>query len=733
MILSADGAVVSVNDALAAMTGFLPSELTTASPPCWTDETRAALLAASDQGHPGSLDVAFVDHRGARLPVTVRFLSVADDAGRRVAVVRPTSDAQALARDAERWRSICESPMALVVVVDRAFRFVYVNHMADGIDAKDFIGKATPFDFIAPEHHAQVRSAFERSVAERVTTSYEVRVPELDRWFASVVAPVIEDGDVTGLTILTHDITDRQLAVDALRQSEERLQLVIEAADVGAFAADMASGDCFLSPQLYELLGFDGGDAGLGTRVAELRERLHPEDAARIERALARAVEDGARVDAECRVRTKSGQYRWFRGRGRRASAPGGPERFAGFVTDVTASKARAEEEARSLSVRRTAQRMEELGGLASGIAHDFNNLLVPILGNLELVHRSLPGDGPLARQIEESMRAARRAQDTIKRILSFARPTEDARVSVDLAPLLEEVVRLARAAAGPRVTLRTLVSEGACRVEGDPTQLHQMLTNLVTNAMHACREQGGSIEVSLRLFEIDTAFAERHRVAPGPAVRLAVTDTGVGMSADVLERVRAPFFTTRPVGEGTGLGVAIVDAVVRRHGGVLSIESKEGSGTTVSVVLPCQTGDRAKSAPPRAQAGAIGRALRVLCVDDEAPVLRVLVSLLEAEGHACTALRAPYDALAAVRATPDAFDLVISDLTMPRMKGHELAREIEGVRADLPVIIVTGWGPDPALRADAAKSVKAWLEKPFSRESLINAMAQAVQTREKK
>lgn len=727
MILSADGAIVSVNDAFAAMTGFLPSEITCASPPCWTDETGAILLAAAEGGHPGTVDVDLVDNGGARLPVTARFLAVADEAGRRVAIVRRRTDAQALARDAQRWRSICESPMEFVVVVDRAYRFVYVNHVADGIDVENFIGKATPLDFITPEHHALVRSAFERSVAERVTTSYEVRVPELDRWFASVVAPVIEDGEVTGLTIVTHDITDRQRAVEELRKSEERLQLVMEAADVAAFDANMTTGECFISPQLYELLGYDPGDPELRTRVSDLRERLHPDDASEIVSALTRAAEDGVRFDAECRVRTKSGRFRWFRGRGRRASAGVGPLRFVGFVTDVTALKARAEEEARSLSIRRTTQRMEELGGLASGIAHDFNNLLVPILGNLELVQRGLQADRALLPHVEESIQAARRAQDTIKRILSFARPTEEMRVDVDLSALLDEVVQLTRASAGPDVVLRADVTGAPCRVDGDPTQLHQMLTNLVTNAVHACRERGGSIEVSLEPVDLDAAAARRQRMSPGQAVRLSVRDTGVGMDADVLERVRAPFFTTRPVGEGTGLGLAIVDAVVRRHDGALAIESRVGAGTTVSILLPRSTGARPESTPPRAEPGAVGRPLRVLCVDDEAPVLRVLVSLLEAEGHACTACRAPHDALEAVRATPDAFDLVVSDLTMPRMKGDELARAIDALRPDLPVIIVTGWGPDRSERAGVAKNVRAWLEKPFSRESLVQAMAEAV------
>ncbi len=326
-------------------------------------------------------------------------------------------------------------------------------------------------------------------------------------------------------------------------------------------------------------------------------------------------------------------------------------------------------------------QKMEALGTLAGGIAHDFNNILMSIVAHTELALGQAAGAGRenLARVLE----ACERARDLVGQILTFARPTRTQDRPCLLAPLVKETLKLMRASLPPgiRIRERIEVEPGRDRVVGDPTQFHQVVMNLCTNATHAMGAGGGVLEVGLRCPDED----------PG-RLELWVRDTGSGIPPEILERVFEPFFTTKPPGEGTGLGLALVHSIVRRHGGRVTIESEPGRGTTVRVRLPRDDG--AGTADPLPQTPPAGGTERVLLVDDEPDIVDAAVLALEGLGYRVTGLTDPRRALDALERDPAAFDVLITDLVMPGLDGEALIRRARALRPGLPAVLCTGASP---------------------------------------
>ncbi|MBO0698141.1 MAG: response regulator, partial [Zavarzinella sp.] len=395
-------------------------------------------------------------------------------------------------------------------------------------------------------------------------------------------------------------------------------------------------------------------------------------------------------------------------------------------VRDITARKradaARREFEARLAQSRK----MEALGQLAGGVAHDFNNILTGILGFADVIRQSA-ADPAAASFGGEIVQAANRARDLIRQILMFSRRQPTERRPVRLAEVAREAVQLVRRSAPGTVRVVTRLPEETPYILGDPTQLHQVVMNLCTNAVHAMAEAGGRLEVAVEAVTVGPEFARRRPpLREGECVRLAVTDTGPGMPQAVLDHLFEPFFTTKAPGAGTGLGLSVVHGVVQNHDGAIVVETRPGDGTTFEVYLP------AVGAPSRAGEATVTEkpsptaARRILFVDDEASIARLAQVMLKSLGHAVTTAASAADGLAALKADPAAFDLLITDLTMPGMSGVDLAREARDVRPDLPIILSSGYAdevPEATLRSLGIIEV---LPKPFQMQALGAAIARA-------
>lgn len=361
----------------------------------------------------------------------------------------------------------------------------------------------------------------------------------------------------------------------------------------------------------------------------------------------------------------------------------------------------------------RQGQKMQAIGTLAGGIAHDFNNILAAILGYTELASEDIPRDSLPWRNLQHVLTAAARARELVQQIMAFSRQSTPQRQPVDLHLLVREMLSLLRASLPSTIEIRQHIATDIGTVLAAPTQLHQVLLNLCANAERAMRATGGVLDVRLEAVHVDATLAAAHpELTPGPHARLTVRDTGHGMAPEVLERIYEPFFTTKDVGEGTGMGLAVAHGIVASHGGAMTVTSAPGKGTTFAIYLPCSdepaTDATAGDDPvPRGHE-------RILFVDDEAVLVALGQEMLTRLGYAVAAYTSSTEALAAFCAAPHRFDLVITDQTMPKMTGEALTRALREIRPDLPIILCTGFSHTMTEDQAVALGIDAFLMKPL-------------------
>jgi signal transduction histidine kinase len=429
-----------------------------------------------------------------------------------------------------------------------------------------------------------------------------------------------------------------------------------------------------------------------------------------------RAVEHGRAISYE-ETLTMAGLTRtWHTTLAPVADENGAIVRLAGFARDITDERQHQATRAALETQLRQAQKMEAVGRLAGGLAHDFNNILTAIIGHAELLADRLPARGPERESVDAVREAGRRASALVAQVLTFARRQEQPRVSIALEHVLAEVMRLVGSTVPSTIDVRVNIEPRCPHVIADPTQIHQAVMNLVSNATHAMRERGGVLTVSLETSVVDEEFARAHApLPPGLAVCLTVADTGHGMDAATLEHIYEPFFTTKPADEGTGLGLPVVLGIVQNHDGGLAIDSVRGRGTTVRIFLPAVTTARpAESVKTKVTPS--GQGQRILLVDDEPAVADIGGRLLESLGYQVVIHVDPDEALGEYLADPFMVDLLFADLTMPGMTGTTLAAQMRRRRPDLPVVIAAGV---PAAVASQPGDGYVVLAKPYTRHTL--------------
>ncbi len=520
------------------------------------------------------------------------------------------------------------------------------------------------------------------------------------------------------------DITDQRRAESALRQSEERFRLISSVSPVGIFSSDPSGRTVFVNDRWCELAGMTAPQAmGEGWIQA-----LHPEDRDQVARNWTEAVRNGESSAAEFRFVRPDGSFSWLVGQCRaQHHADGTLAGYVGTITDVTHLK-RAEEARKHYETRqRQSRKMESLGTLAGGIAHDFNNILTGVFGFIDLARHDLPAGHPVHEWLDRIAGSSQRARDLVRQILTFSRKSEGSRIPQRLHLIVGEALRLLRTTLPPMVQLEAQISAQCPPVRADATQIHQVVINLCTNAWHALPPQEGRIVVRLEPWTVTADQAAQHPdLRAGPYVRLAVADNGSGMDAATLEQIFEPFFTTKRVGSGTGLGLSVVHGVVKSHEGAIVVHSAPGAGSTFELYFPASP---AEPATPHALPSEIprGRGQRVMVVDDDPVSGFALEKLTEVSGYSVKRHQRPEDALAEFAADPAHYDLILSDLAMPGMNGAELAERMMRLRADLPVIIVTGYVESARQQMLEKSSARAVLHKPVSRDELARAIAQHI------
>ncbi len=335
------------------------------------------------------------------------------------------------------------------------------------------------------------------------------------------------------------------------------------------------------------------------------------------------------------------------------------------------------------------AQKMEAIGTLAGGIAHDFNNILSPIIGYAEISQTQLNADHAIQRNLSQILKAANRAKEMVKHILTFSRQTEQEMKPLQLQPIIKESLKLLRASLPSTITFEQQIDAGCGPVMADPTQIHQVVMNLCTNAYHAM-PQGGTLFIGLSSLELSQPDEELE-LKPGNYICFKVSDTGHGMSAEIMERIFDPYYTTKVSGKGTGLGLSVVHGIISRSHGQIRVKSELDQGTTFSIYLPVLDVEDNDHEEQAAHAAPHGSGT-ILLVDDDEMLLIMMQELLEHLGYQVVAHLSSVEALEHFREMPDDFDLLISDMTMPHMTGEELIQNIKEIRHEIPIILSTGY-----------------------------------------
>ena len=366
----------------------------------------------------------------------------------------------------------------------------------------------------------------------------------------------------------------------------------------------------------------------------------------------------------------------------------------------------------------RQSHKMEAIGTLAGGIAHDFNNILGIIMGNSELAMDDIPHAHPARKNLQEIFTATLRAKEIVKQLLSFSRKTEQEKQIVSLQVLVKETIKLIRATIPSTIEIRQNLAMESGYVNADPVQIHQLLINLCTNAAHAMEQNGGVMEISLSEFFLDeVATLQFSTLKPGPYVQLTISDTGIGIKADIVDKIFDPYFTTKKMGRGTGMGLAIVHGIIKNHEGHISVYSEPGKGSVFKILLPdIKKVDQKDTPEPDILRGGHET---ILLVDDEKSIVEVGRKILSRLGYVVYGRTDPETALQDFCADSDKYDLVITDMTMPGMTGDELARKILEIRPEKPIILCTGFSKKINMEQAMDIGIRYYIEKPLNRYEL--------------
>ncbi|WP_339137307.1 MAG: ATP-binding protein [Candidatus Electrothrix sp. GW3-4] len=535
---------------------------------------------------------------------------------------------------------------------------------------------------------------------------------------------------------LQREITAKKNAIDKRDQIEGRLRKAIDIIDnsyavVFRWKNEEGWPVEYVSKNVKDIFGYPA-ETFISSKIA-YSDFIHPDDLARVAKEVEQHIKTKGREDfilKPYRVIAIDGSRKWLEGKINIVrNDKGDVTHFEGIVLDIS-FRVEVQEKAAAMEMRlRQAQKMEAIGTLAGGIAHDFNNILAAIIGYTDLAKLHVTPGTTIERDLEQVLIAGDRAKRLIKQILAFSRQVEVERVFIRIQPLLKEGLKLIRSSLPSTISIITDIDPYISPVWADPTQVHQILMNLCTNASQAMETSGGTLSVSLQnVFIQDDDQPPHVHLAPGEYAELTVADTGVGIDPDIIERIFDPYFTTKCKEKGTGLGLAIIHGVISDYGGAITVESELGKGATFHVFFPVteKTEDAELQKTKELEDIPHGTE-RILFVDDEELLINMGKDMLSQLGYHVIVKKSSLEALETFNDQPDNFDLVITDQTMPDMTGLELAKNMLQIRPNLPIILCTGYSTLVDEKMAKNQGVKKFLLKPVKRKNIAQAIRQVL------
>jgi PAS domain S-box-containing protein len=637
--------------------------------------------------------------------------------------------------DATRWNENHRTPEDQAVnyasfMLDTSGRCLTWNagiQQMLGYEKDEFIGLPVA-DLYTPEDQAD--GVLERELSgARETGRFSA-----ERWLVrkdgtrfpvlvSLASVLNRQGEVLGFSNRLRDLTEAKRVEEELGRSKEALDFANEAAGLGTWDHNLISGELHLDPRAKALLGFPP-EAPISYR--SWTAAIHPDDLPTAEELLERALRERQPFSTEYRVIWPDGSIHWLAVIGRGSYSPnvGRPMRMRGIMLDMTERK-RTEERMQEV------MRLEAIGRLAGGIAHDLNNMLVAILGFSDLLAQSLEANDPRLEDVRQINNAAERSAELTRQLLAFARRELIQPRKLDLNAIVRHAGAMLRPVLGENVSLVLQLASDVGPIHADPGRVEQILMNLVLNCRDAMPRGGRvTVETSGVVLEADNPAWQQQSEAPptGRYAMLAVTDTGYGMDPDTLQHIWEPFFTTKPTGQGTGLGLAVVYGSVKQSGGFVWVDSEVGRGTVVRVYWPVMAQEPEKVAELPAPKAAERGSETVLVVEDEPMVRALMVRSLTGLGYRCVEAGDVEEALLVLQQERH-IDLVITDVVMPGISGGELGLLLAERYPTLPVLYTSGFADNDVVRRGLLDAGRPFLQKPFAPRELARKVREVLES----
>ncbi len=578
------------------------------------------------------------------------------------------------------------------------------------------VGK-TDYDFVDKdladffrEHDRRAMAAGKPSINEEWLTFADNGYKGL---FETIKSPLSgTDGDLIGVLGIARDISERKNAENGLRESQKRYKSAQRMGHVGNWEYELVTENFWGSDETKRIYGFNPESKNFTTDEVEKcipdRERVH--------QALIDLIENNTPYDLEFKIYPVSGpKQKFIRSIAElQKDDSGKPCKVTGVIQDITRQKEEESEKQQLELNLLQAQKMESIGTLTGGIAHDFNNILGIILGNTELALDDVPELNPAHSNLEEIKTASLRAKNIVKQLLSFSRKVEQRMQPIEIALVIKDALKFLRSTIPTTIDVKQDIKITDEKILADPAQINQIMMNLCINASHAMEETGGMIEVIVEKVMLDDNSAKIYpKLNPGEHLKIRLSDTGPGINPDIIDRVFDPYFTTKGVGKGSGMGLSVVHGIIKNHNGAITVDSKPGKGTTFNILFPKAT-EKSKMENESTKEPLCGNET-ILFVDDEISIVKMIKRMLERLGYKVKTKTNPVEALDLFKSKPDHFDLVITDMTMPQMTGVKLSEKLMEIRSDIPVIICTGHSS--MIDEEKAKLLKiaAYVMKPIT------------------
>ncbi len=711
---------IEVNPAACEATGYAEAELKQLGIPQLV--TEESLERAMESFHQllstgrSSVDTQFMRKDGETRWWHVDAVRLSND--RFMGFTRDITEARLSAEERQRQAQIIDQCTSSIIATDLEGNITSWNRGAEALfqyKESEVIGKNIALVYRATDHQTLV-SDITVTLREKGSHAAEVTLLKKngERFEAFLDLWVQRDssGRPSAMVGYTIDITER-------KRAWERYERTINVAMDGFWTVEKSGRIIDVNQAYCKMVGYSR-DEVLAMHISDIDANESLDETVNH----LQTVTENGQNRFETRHRRKDGGVIEVEVSTTFVGTSGG--QFFAFIRDITARK-RAEKERRQLEAQlRHAQKMEAIGTLAGGIAHDFNNILAAILGYSEEALELIPEGSPAEESLDEVMKAGHRAKELVGHIVAFSRKSDLTREVVRPAEIIRETLRLLRPSIPSTIEIRSFITAPSGAILANPSQIHQVIMNLATNAAQAMEAEGGVLELTLEEVSLSAEdLSNEPSMVPGDYLEIQVADTGEGIPTDLLSRIFEPYFTTKALGRGTGMGLAVVHGIVSGHGGRVRVESRPGAFTRFSVHLPKYEGTSV-SVPPRN--GDLPRGNeRVMVVDDEPALAALAQRRLETLGYKVVAFTDAEEALAKFSEQPENVDLVLTDQTMPRLTGERLAAEIFRIRANLPILLFTGNRDRVDEGRLRDKGIRAVLSKPVDKTTLAQAVREAL------